>query len=168
MACASLSQVADAENSGGFGEGCGQGGLEVGGRKDPLGLAERGAEGVREDPEGGDVLLEFGDPDRKGLRSGVEGGKVPFEFGRAVDEAGDIGEEVGSQRGLGAAQLEAGSEGEDRRDERDERAREYQDDHDRPHGVYGSTETPSFTNRAAVLDSQQRRGVEQSGSSSGS
>jgi hypothetical protein len=66
-------------------------------------LTEGGAEGAREDTEGGDVLLELEDPDREGLCSDVEGGEVLFEFGRPVSETGDLGSKVGSQRGAGTA-----------------------------------------------------------------
>jgi hypothetical protein len=80
----------------GFGEGTGKGGFDVGEGEEPLGLTEGGAEGLREDAEGSEILLEFGDPYREGLRAGVKGGEVLFELGGAAGELGDLGEEVGA------------------------------------------------------------------------
>ena len=68
-----------------------------------LGLTERGAQSVREDAEGDEVLLEFGDPNRESLCLDVESGEVLFEFGRAPGQSSDLGLKVGSQRGAGAA-----------------------------------------------------------------
>ena len=116
-----------------FGEGSGEEEPEAGEGEDLLGLKERGSEGVCEDAEGGEVLLEFGDPDRKGLCLSVEGGDALFEFGGAAGEPGDFRGEMHSQRGTGAAHLQPGAEGRNRRGKGDERAREYQDDQERLH-----------------------------------
>ena len=80
-------------------------------------MAEGDSESVCEDAEGSEVLLEFGDPNRKGLCSGVEGDEVLFKLGGAADEPGDIRGEARSQHSTGAVQLQSGPEGKDRRDE---------------------------------------------------
>ena len=98
-----------------------------------LGLKERSSGGVCEKSEGGEVLWESRDPDGKGLCLGVEGGDALFEFGGAAGEPGDFRGEMHSQRGTGAAHLQPGAEGRNRRGKGDERAREYQDDQERLH-----------------------------------
>ena len=98
-----------------------------------LGLTEGGSEGVREDTEGGEVLLEFGDSYRECLCAGIEGGEALFELGGAVSEAVDLRVEVGSQGGAGAAQPQTCPKGGDARYEGDEGAHEHWDGQKRHH-----------------------------------
>ena len=75
-----------------FGESFGERGLESSKGENVLGLAEGGSKCAREDAEDGEVLLEFGDQNRKGLCLGIEGSKILFKF---ADPAGEPGELVG-------------------------------------------------------------------------
>jgi hypothetical protein len=77
-------------------EGSGEVGSGAGERENPLGLAERGSEGVRENAEGGEVLLKFGDSYRECLRAGLDGGEALFELGGAVGDLVDLRVEVAS------------------------------------------------------------------------
>ena len=73
-------------------ESFGERGLESSKGENVLGLAEGGSKCAREDAEDGEVLLEFGDQNRKGLCLGIEGSKILFKF---ADPAGEPGELVG-------------------------------------------------------------------------
>jgi hypothetical protein len=74
----------------------------------PAGSAQGASEGARQDAEGGEVLLELGDPYWNGLRAGVEGGEALFELGGASGEPVDLRVEVSSEGGAGATQPQTG------------------------------------------------------------
>ena len=80
--------------------------------------------------------MELGDPNRHSLYSGVESCEVLFKLGGPASELGNLGGEVRTQHGAGAAQLQAGPESRGSRDESDERAREHQDNEECSHACY--------------------------------
>ena len=80
----------------GYGERSGEEGDGSGGGEGSLGLTEGDPERVRQNAQGGEVMLEFGDPYREGLCAGVESGEALFELGGSPGESGDLGGEVGS------------------------------------------------------------------------
>ena len=74
-------------------------------------LADGGREGPGEYPEGGEVLLEAGDPDRELLDAGVQNRDPLLQFGSAEGQAGDLLAEPVPEIGAGAPEPEVRPEG---------------------------------------------------------
>jgi len=110
-------------------------------------LVEGGPEYADEDMEDAEVLLEFGDPNRKSLCLGIEGSEIIFKFGDPAGELDDLVGEVRSQRDAAMAHLQTSLERKDCCDEGCESAYKHQDDQEYFHAyLKGSMEVDSFTN----------------------
>ncbi len=92
-----------------------------------LGLAERGREGAGEDLEGGEVLLEIGDPDRQLLGAGIESGEAFFHLARAGGEMGDVLRELVLEGQARPPEAEPGPDRDHRAHEGQQRAEQDQD-----------------------------------------
>ncbi len=110
-----------------LGDGPGNNRLYAGGGEDPLGLAQRGAEGARKYPQDREVLLERRYADRQHLGAGGQRGDAPFELCRAVREPDDLGADLRLKSHPGAAQAQPGAERGERGNQCEGRA--YDDDY---------------------------------------
>ena len=119
--------------------------------------------------EGGQALLQLGDLDGKLRRAGVEGRDAGFQLVRSCCETGDLVGDLALENSAGAAEPQVSPQSADGGGEGDQGPEQDDGKHDQRHiDDYRNTAPPAFTNVGAVLKSSPRRGVEQSGSSSGS
>src|SRR5829696_6309454 len=138
-------------------------------REDPLHLSERCAKSPGKDLEVVEVLLEFRDLDGKLGGAGIEGREVSLQLVRPGSEAVDLLSHLALERGAGAAKPEVSPQRADGAKQGEQRSQQDQNDRRDEHIIsYRNTTPAAFTIHLPVLESSPRRGVEQSGSSSGS